>query len=129
MVAEHLFVLQSAQEFQFAKLFRLKAAGRLQLPAKCQEMGRQHGLENRELLHQYASDLGAAPQQPRRLIRFVVRLRIRSGTFQIRNHSIHVMEQFLEPQFVSLMHDDEQHLIVVLRRRLRTLQLQQFRNF
>ena len=92
-------------------------------------MGRQHGLENCELLHQYASDLGAAPQQPCRLIRFIVRLRIRSRTFQIRHDSIDVMEQFLEPQFVSLMHDDEQHLIVVLRRRLRTLQLQQFRNF
>src|SRR5947208_14938244 len=53
MIAKHFFVLQAAKELQFAKLLRLKAAGRLQLPAKCQEMSRQHGLENRELLDQY----------------------------------------------------------------------------
>ena len=68
VIAQHFFVLQAAKKFKLAKLLRLKSAGRLQLPAKCQEMRRQHRLQNRELLHQHASDLRAAPQQPRRFI-------------------------------------------------------------
>ena len=128
MIAQHLLVLQAAQKFQLAELFRLKSASRFQLSPKRQKMRRQHGFEDRKLLYQHASDFGASPQQSRCLIHLVVRFRIRSRPSQMRHHRIQIVQQFLEPQLVRLVHDDEQQLIVVLRRRLRMLQLQQFRH-
>ena len=83
VIAQHFLVLQAAQEFQLAKLFRLKSAGWFQLAAERQKVGRQHGLENRELFHQHASNFRAAPQQARRFIDLVARLGIRTRSSQI----------------------------------------------
>ena len=71
MIAQHLFILQAAQEFQLTKLLRLKSAGRFQLAAECQEVRGEHGLKNRKLLHQHSRNFRAASQQPRRFIHFV----------------------------------------------------------
>src|SRR5207248_9173355 len=38
VIAQHLFIFQTAQEFEFAKLLRLEPAGRFELPAKSQKM-------------------------------------------------------------------------------------------
>src|SRR5579863_5944363 len=91
-------------------------------------MCRQHGFKNRELFHQHARNFRAPPQQTSCLVNLIPRRRIRSRRLQIRDHRIQVVQKFLEPQFVSLVHHDEQQFVVMLRRRLRLLQLQQLRN-
>src|SRR5579859_1609050 len=61
MVAQHLFVLQSAQKLNLAELFGLKSAGRLESSAKGQKVSRQHRLENGELFDQNPRNFRATP--------------------------------------------------------------------
>src|SRR5262245_657153 len=128
VVMQHLFVLQAAEEFYLTKLLGLKAARRPQPPAKGQEMGRQHRLQNSELLDQHARDLGAAPQQPRGLVYFIARPGTRRRVAQVDDHRVEFVQQLLEPEFVGLMDDDEEHLVVMLRPRLWMLEADQFRH-
>src|SRR5262249_43920852 len=128
VVMEHLFVLQAAQEFYLTKLFGLKTARRSQPPAKGQEMRRQHRLQDRELFDQNANDLCAAPQQPRGFVYFIPRPGIRRRVAQVDDHRVEFVEQQLEPKLVSLMDDDEEHLVMMLRPRLRMLKTDQLRH-
>src|SRR5271169_6076750 len=64
-------VFLAANELDFAKLFRLESAGRIQFAAKGEEVRGQHRLQNGELINQKPHDLTAAPKHPRRLIDFV----------------------------------------------------------
>src|SRR5271155_1543247 len=128
VIAKHFLVFQAAQKFDFPKLLRLKSTGRFEQPAKREKMCRQHRFQNRELLHQHPSNFRTAPQQSRRLINLIMRLRCRASFSQISDHGVQVMQQLLEPKLVGLVHKNKQQLIMVRRHRLRLLQLEQFRN-
>ena len=98
MIAQHLLVLESAKELQFAELFRLESAGRFQLAAECQEVRRQHGFEDCELLDQYARYLCATPQQPRSLVDLILRLSdCVPAARKFRHYRIQIVQQFFEP--------------------------------
>ena len=124
VVAQHFFVFQAAEKFQFAELLGLEAAGGRQLFAKSEEMRGQHGFEDRELLDQHAHDFRAATQQARGFVDSIARSRIGRGIAQIGNHRVQIVQQLLEPQFVGLVNDDEQQFVMMRRRRFRMLQLQ-----
>ena len=79
-------------------------------------MRRQHRLKNRELLDQHSRNLRAAPQQPRSFIDFIPRLGMTPAALKFADNRIQVVQQFLEPQLVRLMDDDEQQFVVLLRR-------------
>ena len=90
-------------------MIALKSGGRGQEIAEIEEIQRGHGLQNAHLIDQHLLDLHDAVEA-------------RDGNADIlfidiiiakhRHHRIQFMEDLLEPQFVSLMDDDEEHLIM-----------------
>src|ERR1700691_2740072 len=128
MVTQHLFVFQTAQEFDLSKLLGLKTTRRIQFAAKSEKVRRQHGFENGELLHQYAHDFGAAAKQTRGLVNAIARSRIGARGAKVGNHGVEIVQQLLEPELVSLMNDNEQQFIVMWRGRDRVMERQQFRD-
>jgi len=50
------------------------------------------------------------------------------GLLQIRNHRVQSWSNSLQPQFVGLMHDDEEQLIVMWRRKIEDAEIQQLCN-
>ena len=78
VVAQHLFVFQSAQEFKFAKLFGLKSTGRLEFATKGEEVRGQHGFKNRELLDQDPSDFCTTAKQASGLVYLIAGVRVRA---------------------------------------------------
>src|ERR1700733_3377024 len=97
VVAQHFFVLQTAQEFQLTKLLRLEPAGWLEFSAKRQKMCGQHRFKNSELLDQNARDFCAPPQQACGLVNFILRLRTLTCCPQVSNYRVQVVQQFFEP--------------------------------
>src|SRR5580704_5339851 len=128
VVAEHFFVFQAAEEFELAELFGLKTAGWSQLSAKCEEVRGQHRFEDGELLDQDAHYFRAAAQQARGFIHTITRGGIFASGAQVCDDSVEIVEQFLEPELVGLVNDDEKQFIVVLGRGFGMLEAQQFRN-
>src|SRR5205823_9015602 len=92
-----------------AKLSALKARGRDQIVAEIEEVERSHGLQNVDLLNQNPLDLDDAPATEDRLPEFLLRDgRASKG----REHRVEFPQDLFEPQLVSLMNDDEEHLVV-----------------
>jgi len=125
---QHLFVFCAAEEFDLAELFRLEAAGWLELSAECQEVRRQHRLEDRELLDQHSHDFRATPQQPRCFVHLIARVRTRSRGSKAGYHLIKIVQQFFEPELVGLVNNDKEMFVMVRRVGLRMLKIKQFRN-
>ncbi len=128
VVAEHFFVFQAAEEFELAELFGLKTAGGSQLFAKCEEVRGQHRFEDGELLDQHAHDFGAAAEQAGGFVHAVARGGIFAGGAQVRDDGVEIVQQFLEPELVGLVNDDEKQFVVVLGRGFGMLEAQQLRN-
>ena len=92
-----------------AKLSALKARGRDQIVAEIEEVERSHGLQNVDLLNENPLDLDDAPATQDRLPEFLLRDgRASKG----REHRVEFPQDLFEPQLVSLMNDDEEHLVV-----------------
>src|ERR1017187_285072 len=131
MVAQKRLVFLAAKELDFAKLFRLESAGRIQLAAKSEEVRGQHSLQNGELINQQPHDLSAAPKYPRSLMAFFRACRMfpiwtilfraaapaarraagrgtgcSGGGFQAGGHFVQIVQQLLEPKLIDLVHDD-----------------------
>jgi len=119
---EHLGVLVAEQELQQAVLQGLEARGASQRVAKRRVLERRHGRQH--VPHRDQLRLGArdARQHLQRRIEVVASHALqRRG--QLVQHEAH-------PQLRHLVHDDEQHLVVLARQRLlrgeELLQLQVF---
>ena len=87
----------------------LNARGRDQVVPEIEEVERGHGLQNVDLLNQDALDLDDAPAVQDRAPDFLLRNgRAPKG----REHRVELPQDLFEPQLVSLMNDDEEHLVV-----------------
>src|SRR5206468_1897866 len=82
----------------------LKPARRLQPFAKAEELERRHRLEDVELRYHHLQNRENAFQRVLRAVRLIV--------FEQAPDVIEFVQQFLEPQLVYLMNDDEEHLVV-----------------
>ena len=96
----------------------MKSRRRLEPIAKTRERRRRHRLKNVDLRHQRFHD---CPDALKRMDRAE---EIARG--KISFYFLKLMKQLLEPKFIRLMDDDEQHLVVLRRGRPRLLQREQF---
>ncbi len=91
------------------ELQRLEAGSREQVVAEIEEIRRRHGLQHIELRHQQLEDLVDAGQRMDDARHRAVIDRIGR---EIPLDAVEFMQDLPEPQLVSLVHDDEQHLVV-----------------
>ena len=96
------------QKFQFAKLDGLKPRSRLQTVAKARKTRGCHRFEDVDLTDQRLHDRPGAFEGMNRAEEIARR--------KILFDLLELVKQLLEPKLVSLMDDDEQHLIVLRRR-------------
>ena len=96
------------EKFQFPELDRLKSRRRFQAIAKTGKTRRRHRLEDVDLPDERFHDRPRAFEGMNRAEEIAGR-KIVFDLFKL-------VEQLLEPELVSLMDDDEQHLIVLGRR-------------
>ena len=106
--AQNLFVFQTGREFNFAKLHRLKPAGRIQFVPEPEKADRLHGFQNMNLRDQQLFDLDDAAQ---RLGGFG-----RAIFFHQNDRCVNLVQDLFEPEFVSLVHGDEKQFIMLGRR-------------
>src|SRR5262249_19418771 len=85
------------------------AGGRDQVAAEIEEVEGGHGLQDVALFDQNALNLDDAPEPQDRLPDFFLRNRWVSKR---REHRVELPQDLFEPQLVSLMNDDEEHLVV-----------------
>src|ERR1700683_2358534 len=128
MVTQHLFVFQTAQEFDLSKLLGLKATCRIQFAAEGEEVRGKHGFENGELIDEHAHDFGAAAKQTRGFVNTIARSRISARGAKVGNHGVEIAQKLLEPELVSVMNDNEQQFVVMRRGRDWVMERQQFRD-
>ena len=97
--------LPSQRELELTELIRLKPARRFETFAKGQEFERRHRLEDVELRDEHLED-GEHPLQ-----RVLGAIRV----VRCEQHvdPIDFVENFLEPELVDLMNDDEEQLVVL----------------
>jgi diguanylate cyclase (GGDEF)-like protein len=110
VLRQHHRVPAAQDRLELAELRRLKAARGAQRLSEPGELGRRHGLQHVELGHHDLQD-GQRPAQRAHGVRRLpgLELDLQLGQF---------VQQLLEPQFVDLVDDDEQHLVVLVRPRL-----------
>ncbi len=110
---------QAQHGFQLTELPALESAAVLQETAEGVELERGHRFEDVDLGYECFHDGEHASH------------RLDGGEglagLKLKPHPTEFMQNLLEPEFVSLMDDDEEHLVVLLRIGLQFLQLQQFR--
>ena len=106
------------EKLYFAKLHRLKPRRRFQPVAKTRERRRRHGFEDVDLRDEHLHDCARAFERMDRAEEIAGR--------KIAFDLLKLVEQLLEPQFVGLMNDDEQHLVVLRGRGARVLKGEQF---
>ena len=113
--AQHRIIFQAGREFDLAKLHRLKATRRIQFIAEGEEADRPHGFQYMNLRDQELFNFNHAAQ---RLggFRWMIFLHQADGR-------VNLMQDLLEPEFISLMYRDEEQLIVMCRRRQAGLQV------
>src|SRR5271156_6284938 len=128
VVEQHFFVFQATQEFDLSKLLRLKTAGRIQLSAKGEKVRRKHRFQDGELFHQDAHDFCAASKQACGFINTIARRRISARGAKVGNDRVQIVQQFLEPELVGLMNDDEQQFVVMYWRGDRVMKREQLRD-
>ena len=105
---EHPGVLIAEQELDRAVLVRLEPGGVAEEPAELCILGGREGREHRPLLGELALDVLDARDALERGLQLVVRNERPRGE-QLVPHE-------LEPELARLMLDDEEHLVVMLRR-------------
>ena len=106
-------ILVAKQELKLAELRALKSAGICQEATERKERNRRNGFNDINLLHHGLQDGEHALQ-------CCARFRYLSGD-QAFSKSIAFMELLFEPQFIYLVNDDEQHLIMFRVRTVRAV--------
>jgi hypothetical protein len=114
---DDLFRLHAQQELDLSELVRLKTAGRIEPIAEAEELERRHRFEDVELRDHDLEDRQDPFQRVLRAVRFV--------RFEELHDAIELVQQFLEPELVDLVDDDEQRLVVFWSRGARLLQRQE----
>ena len=118
---EEAFVAQAAEKLKLAKLLRLKSARRVEVLAKTIELLRSHRLENIDLLPKHALNGVDSPEYLPHAHEIVGI----AGDGEL----VELVQELFEPEFVNLMDDDEEQLVVMGRLRERFLQSEQFLDF
>src|ERR1041384_6731530 len=113
-------MLQSGNKLNLAKLHRLKAARWIQLIAKTEEADRRHRLQKVNLRDQQLLDLDDSAQRERRFRDSI--------TLHQSDRGVDLVQDLLEPEFISLMHGDKEQLIVMRGRRQARLQFNHLRH-
>src|SRR6188472_1997363 len=98
-------MLRPQDELYLPELIGLETAGRLEASAERQELERRHRLEDVELRHQHLEDRQDALERVLGPMALVVLKPMRDA--------IQFVQQFLEPELIDLMHDDEEHFVVL----------------
>src|SRR5688500_13279428 len=98
------FTFRAQHEFDLPELIRLEPACGLETGTKRPKLERGHRLEDVELRHQHLQDGQDALQRVLRAVRVVGREQL--------PYTIELVQQFLEPQLVDLVNDDEEQLVV-----------------
>src|SRR2546427_5524342 len=104
-------------EFDLAKLMGLKAAPRFEPIAEREEVERRHRLEHIDLRDQRLQDR-QNPLERRRGKRRVI-------AAQHALQEVELVQDFLEPQLIDLVDDDEQSLVMLERTGPRVLEREQ----
>ena len=118
--AENRVIFQAGREFDLAKLHRLKTTRRIQFIAEGEEADRPHRFQNVDLRDEELFNFNHAAQCLG-CIRGTIFLHQADGR-------VDLMQDLLEPEFVSLMHRDEEQFVVMCRRRQAGLQVNQLRH-
>src|SRR5262249_28116633 len=92
-----------------AELYRLKARGRSKEVAEVEKIERGHGLEHVELMDQQLDDLANASEPVHHASQAIVLDHVGA---EVLLDAVKLVQDELEPEFVRLMHDDEQHFIM-----------------
>src|SRR2546429_3231506 len=100
-------VFQPRREFDLTKLHTLKTARRIQFITKSQEVDRRHRFQNVYLLDEHLFNFDDAPQTACRSRRAIL--------VHLRDGGVNLVQDLLEPEFVSLMNRDEEQLVVMRR--------------
>ena len=100
---------ETEPDLDHAKLRRLEAGRRKQEIAKVQEVERRHRLQDFELLDQQLEDLVDAVEPVHDAAEILV---LQHVAAEVDLDAVELVQNLLEPQFVGLVHDDEEHLIV-----------------
>ena len=105
VVGEHARILVAEQTFELAKLPTLKAARARKKIAKRQKLNGRHRFKHIDLLHHRLENREHALERAAALHGVSCSKRTRE--------SIAFVQLLLEPEFIHLMNDDEEHLIVL----------------
>jgi len=107
-------VLHAQRELELAELERLEAAGRIEAVAETQELERGHRLENVDLRDECLEDGQDAIE------RAESSCAVAGG--ELLAQVVDLVQFLFEPEFVHLVDDDEEHLVVFGRIGLPSLQ-------
>ena len=101
---QNALVLGARNEFELAKLHRLKTARRIKLVPELEKADLRHGFEQMDLSDEHFFDADHGAQA-------VICAECPPG-IQPFDAGVHLVQDLLEPKLISLMDDDKKQLVV-----------------